>query len=1057
MRHIMVVTKKISIVLVAALILMMSVLSTYAKADGSESGKGGWQQINNEWYFYDDDGCLMKGWICSEVSGLWYYLDLSDGHMLSDRWLCDPDSGRWYYLDQNGAMCTSWIILEDEWYLLDGSGAMCTGWNLVNDEWYLLGKDGAMLTGWQTVDGKTYYLDEERGNWQENVSQVETEEREKQESDNSDLQFGDNTNSKIEENTESKNEESVIPPVEDSKKPVEHVCNYLACERVEATCTTKGSIKYVCDCGKNYTSEVAKLAHTEGTWITDIEATCVESGTKHTECTICKQIMKMATIDALGHDMVEGETVASTCTTEGNISYECNRCDYVENMAVSATGHAFGEWVTTKEAIDLEEGIRTRICDNCGTEETQSIEKLPHTHEYVIEGDYTQETCISDGSKVMKCRCGDYITETFPATGHTKNGFWIVDKEATCAETGHKHAECIVCGTYLESRTIEMTEHTASDEWEVQKAATETEAGIEVLRCRDCGAFMKGREISIIAHDCTYSLVEQKEATCAEDGYSLFVCSICSETYTVIYESTEHSNLEWVTTKEATETEAGLSSRICNDCGIVVETKVIDKLEHVHNYEVVSEVEAACETDGSRVSTCTSCGDTVTETIPAIGHINSRWIRDVEPTCIELGSKHRECTVCGVVTKTGEIDYGDHIEIDVVERPATCRFSGKYHVECSYCGEVLKTNWSIPATGHIYPDEWDYMKEPTCTENGRYWKDCIVCGVLEYRKEVYPEALGHDETDWIIDIAATTTEEGERHKECLRCGIVTTTETYLVCEHNYVETERVEAACETDGYVTYTCEGCSEAYTDVITATGHAYSVTAIVEATCETDGYTEEICSLCNNIKRTNEIVAYGHDVREWTVTKEAELGIAGSREGTCQRCGEFIVEEIPMILTDGVDSVYYFRNKDANGNWFQDYAVGHFDDELANEMFERINDHRDSYDKDILEKTGVINRWGEDVTANLEAYAEQRAVEITGVFEHYTSAPGENIAWVCNEYATVEEVFQAWKNSSGHNTNMLCDSYGYGFVKVFFKKYDTESDNNYAQYWAHEFYYAD
>ncbi len=150
-----------------------------AYAERNWNGQEGWQKINGEWYYFDANGKLVIGWVLakdgrwyymnndgkmatkwvlSPESKIWYYMDPTNGHMLSNGWLCDPDSQRWYYLDPNGAMCTSWIIVDNIWYLLDKNGAMCTGWNLVDNKWYLLGINGAMLTGWQTVGGKQYYM-----------------------------------------------------------------------------------------------------------------------------------------------------------------------------------------------------------------------------------------------------------------------------------------------------------------------------------------------------------------------------------------------------------------------------------------------------------------------------------------------------------------------------------------------------------------------------------------------------------------------------------------------------------------------------------------------------------------------------------------------------------------------------------------------------------------------------------------------------------------------------------------------------------------------------------
>lgn len=147
--------------------------------DNYWNGKEGWKKVNGDWYFFDETGSLELGWVqdvddrwyymnndgkmatawvLSPESKLWYYMDTTNGHMLSAGWVCDPESNRWYYLGENGAMCTGWILLEEGWYLLDKNGAMCTGWNLVNGYWYLLDSSGLMLTGWQQVGGKYYYM-----------------------------------------------------------------------------------------------------------------------------------------------------------------------------------------------------------------------------------------------------------------------------------------------------------------------------------------------------------------------------------------------------------------------------------------------------------------------------------------------------------------------------------------------------------------------------------------------------------------------------------------------------------------------------------------------------------------------------------------------------------------------------------------------------------------------------------------------------------------------------------------------------------------------------------
>lgn len=62
---------------------------------------------------------------------------------------------------------------------------------------------------------------------------------------------------------------------------------------------------------------------------------------------------------------------------------------------------------------------------------------------------------------------------------------WIVDKEATCIETGIQHGECIVCGEAIEEE-IPLADHRYG-EWEVIEESTCVEAGYRERVCEVCG------------------------------------------------------------------------------------------------------------------------------------------------------------------------------------------------------------------------------------------------------------------------------------------------------------------------------------------------------------------------------------------------------------------------------------------------------------------------------------------------------------------------------------------------------------------------------------------
>ena len=71
--------------------------------------------------------------------------------------------------------------------------------------------------------------------------------------------------------------------------------------------------------------------------------------------------------------------------------------------------------------------------------------------------------------------------------------------------------------------------------------------------------------------------------------------------------------------------------------------------EHVYGEWTVTK-EATCTEAGSREKTCTSCGEKVTEEIPAAGHKwNSDYTVDRKPTGTAEGSESKHCSVCNEI------------------------------------------------------------------------------------------------------------------------------------------------------------------------------------------------------------------------------------------------------------------------------------------------------------------------------------------------------------------------------------------------------------------------
>lgn len=129
-----------------------AVLKTYAQRY-VDSENNGWKQSED-----------MVGVNQGEVDGHWRHYQAGDKYQKKDQsfatagWL--KIVGKWYYFDENGYLVKGqWIDDSDRRYYVQEDGSMATGWILHGSDWYYLGEDGSMQTGWiQITPGERYYL-----------------------------------------------------------------------------------------------------------------------------------------------------------------------------------------------------------------------------------------------------------------------------------------------------------------------------------------------------------------------------------------------------------------------------------------------------------------------------------------------------------------------------------------------------------------------------------------------------------------------------------------------------------------------------------------------------------------------------------------------------------------------------------------------------------------------------------------------------------------------------------------------------------------------------------
>lgn len=278
-----------------------------------------------------------------------------------------------------------------------------------------------------------------------------------------------------------KTEEAPIPPmgghtfVKDSKASV------------DATCTTAGSIVYVCtadhNCGVTYTQNVEATGH--NVTLSYREPTCTEDGYVKTYCVSCSNTVDDHKIAKLGHKMKSEVTSSAKCGEAGEITHSCENCTYSYTETIDALEHDFVVEVkgTRVEPTCITDGTVTLKCIHC--DETTEKVLTKTGHDYSGEGNVlVKPDCVTTGKIEYVCKYDSThkFTETIPATGEHNLVGEKVSYEATCEEGAKVTQYCEKCKNWVVLSEGEALGHDWS-EWIVESLPTATEDGYQYRTC----------------------------------------------------------------------------------------------------------------------------------------------------------------------------------------------------------------------------------------------------------------------------------------------------------------------------------------------------------------------------------------------------------------------------------------------------------------------------------------------------------------------------------------------------------------------------------------------
>ena len=421
-----------------------------------------------------------------------------------------------------------------------------------------------------------------------------------------------------------------------------------------------------------------------------------------------------------------------------------------------------------------------------------------------------------------------------------------------------------------------------------------------------------------VKHTHEYYSEITKQPTCSEKGERTYKCDICGDIYTEDIAKTEHDYEDTVV--KPTCTERGYTEHICKVCADSYKDDYTPALGHDHISQITKQV--ACETDGEKTFTCTRCGDTYTEAIPATGH--NDIVTVVEPTCTADGYTEHKCKDCGRVVRSDVTKALGHDYDSKITTKASCTEDGVLTYICTRCDESYTEK--IPATGHKYND---VVTEASCDKGGYTLHTCANCG--DSYKDNFIAPTGHKytkttvkqascETDGVnvytcdtcgdsysevikakghvyaseVTKKANCTDDGVITYTCANCGDKYT-KVIKAKGHNYSAEVTKKATCDTDGVKTFTCADCGDVYTEKLEALGHTYGISEVVKPTCDNDGYTKFTCSVCGD-SYSKVINATGHKYNDKIVSASCDK--SGYTLHTCENCGDIYKDNFTSQL---------------------------------------------------------------------------------------------------------------------------------------------------------------
>ena len=593
-----------------------------------------------------------------------------------------------------------------------------------------------------------------------------------------------------------------------------------------ATCADKA----VCDvCGKSYgtTLEHSFTAENPDSKYLATPATCEAAATYYYSCANCgdRSDETFEYGEPTGHNYI-----AWISNGDGTHTMTCLN----DESHVLHGNCAGGELTCTDRAV----------CSECNEE--YGDEPSHVWNDGVVE---TEPTCVGSGVMLYTCGvCGETKTSLINPVGHS---YVVTVVDPTCLAGGYDDHVCSVCSdSYTDNDTP-----AAGHLWLTERTCTEG----RFCSRGDCEMYE-----SPLGHN--YEVSETTEVGCDTHGSITYTCTGCGDSYINYTEAAWGHNIVGVSAVE--EHYEGCYYLQVYTC-VVCNGRVEGELVVHHTYTASISIPSTCKVEGTKVITCSACGDLYYESIPVDQVIGHNWVTGE----VNGGKRTDTCSFCGetkfvtIVTNDTVTSVGDLKDTEIsLESGANITLGGG-------------------AADHIGADTKVTVSADTLTDEDKANLGLTDEELAQVKGDIYNFNITSGDTNF--------TTFGEN-------GYITVTLPYELDDDEDVDNIAIWyiddkgnltsiKATYNNGFVTFTTDHFSYYTVTRLTPAercdlyGHIWA-DKDVEATCVSDGYTIHRCTRCGRVDKLNEVPAFGHDLTE--VTTDATCTVDGQTIVDCSRC---------------------------------------------------------------------------------------------------------------------------------------------------------------------------